>query len=83
MYRRGDFDTSEPDVDVVRILFKSLVVCLLLALPIAIGQNEDELWRPYPHDALGPQFTPVPAHVMSCFREQCKLCELALICSPC
>ena len=81
MYRRGDFDTSEPDVDVVRI-YKYLIAYFLPPLLIVTGQNEDELWRPYPHDALGPQFTPVPAHVMSCFREQCKLCELALISPP-
>lgn len=38
-------------------------------------QNEDEeLWRPYPRDALGPNFVPMPARVMTCFREQCKLC---------
>lgn len=71
MYRKGDFDTPEPDIDMVRLfLFQrdaSLTNILL--------QNADELWRPYPHDVLGPDFVPVLANVMLCFREQCKLCE--------
>ncbi|KIP10141.1 hypothetical protein PHLGIDRAFT_11523 [Phlebiopsis gigantea 11061_1 CR5-6] len=36
--------------------------------------NEDqELWRPYPRHVLGPTFTPMASHVMTCFRAQCKL----------
>ncbi|EKM48188.1 uncharacterized protein PHACADRAFT_214916 [Phanerochaete carnosa HHB-10118-sp] len=36
--------------------------------------NEDqELWRPYPRDSLGPNFVPMPGYVMTCFRAQCKL----------
>ena len=45
----------------------------------AAVQNEDEeLWQPYPRDALGPHFVPMPAHVLACFRQQCKLCTSLL-----
>ncbi|KAJ3556519.1 hypothetical protein NM688_g1984 [Phlebia brevispora] len=51
MYRKGDFDTPEPGIDL----------------------NGDELWRPYPPDALGQDFTPISANVMLAFQGQCKL----------
>lgn len=52
MYKKGDFDTPPPDLDL----------------------NEDqELWKPYPRDSLGPNFVPMAGHIMTCFRAQCKL----------
>ncbi|KAL4241803.1 Transcriptional Regulatory Element [Abortiporus biennis] len=40
--------------------------------PDSDENEEDELWEPYPPDAL-VNFTPVQARVLSCFREACKL----------
>lgn len=38
--------------------------------------EEYDLWRPYPEDTFGPDFVPEPGRIISCFREQCKLCQL-------
>ncbi|KAI0697535.1 fungal-specific transcription factor domain-containing protein [Cytidiella melzeri] len=36
--------------------------------------NDDEaMWRPYPRNLLGAEFSPMPARVMVCFKMQCKL----------
>lgn len=77
MFRKGEHDTPEPAIDAVCFHHK------LYGDPSdIIFQNADELWRPYPLDVLGPEFTPVPANVMSCFREQCKLCKSGSLGSP-
>lgn len=38
-----------------------------------ITEEDNELWRPYLPDALGPDFMPRPAMTISCYREQCEL----------
>lgn len=74
MYKMGDFDTPIPDQDIVRDV--QVQTQYIAHLPT---QNEDqELWRPYPRHVLGPTFTPMASHVMTCFRAQCKLCELRI-----
>lgn len=41
--------------------------------PAVEEPDEMEDWKPYPQDALGPEFKPEPGRILSCFREQCKL----------
>lgn len=41
-----------------------------------ITQNEDQQpWKPFPRDALGPNFAPMAGLTMTTFRAQCRLCE--------
>jgi len=41
--------------------------------PDPTAEEDQEIWQPYPPDALGQDFSPVPSMIMSCFREQCEL----------
>ncbi|CAL1694956.1 unnamed protein product [Somion occarium] len=44
-----------------------------VAFPELDYMEEEEKWIPYPPDVLGYDYTPEPAKVVSCFREQAKL----------
>ncbi|OBZ79157.1 Nitrogen assimilation transcription factor nirA [Grifola frondosa] len=35
--------------------------------------DEYQNWHPYPHNALGRDFSPVPGRIISCWREACSL----------
>ncbi|PCH33995.1 hypothetical protein WOLCODRAFT_87174 [Wolfiporia cocos MD-104 SS10] len=38
-----------------------------------IIEDEYENWQPFPPNALGPDFTPMPSLIMTCYRAQCEL----------
>ena len=40
-------------------------VCVFLLLQV----DSDEPWAPHPSDPLSVDFTPIPGHVMACYRE--------------
>ncbi|CCM04446.1 uncharacterized protein FIBRA_06626 [Fibroporia radiculosa] len=42
-------------------------------IPDLNDSEEYEVWQPYPPDALGHDFSPKPAKLMSCFQKQCEL----------
>ena len=54
MHRKGDFDTPQPDPDLVWAF-----TCYTppnTNAPVDPQNEDQELWRPFPRDALGPDF---------------------------